>query len=519
MRIFAAHNKTKLLKVATFVCFLSILFFVFSRITYLFRNFGFYERNHVVGIKNEESNIDAVYIGGSASFVYWQPIKAYKDCGFTSYDLATRSICMEGILPLMKYAQKYQDPKLFVIGVRAFEYFSSEQSEQSIRHISDSMDLTSLPRYELISTYLKDRDYGVGTDYASYYLDIAKYHGNYENLAAPKAWGFINNTGISPCRGYEVSRVWSYVEEPEDFRTDERRELLPAAKEELDKIIEYCDKEGINAVFVVCPYAITKEHYATYNTISDIVTSHGYGYLNANDHYDEIGLDFSRDCYNSSHVNASGAEKYTAYLEKYLTENYDLPDHRGDRAYSEWDEAIMDFDDNIGQAKESIDNMIADSDKAIELGSEIRIQERFPDWSLYVKDYRYSLLVSGDGTKLKNCSDIDRKTFEYLGFNADDLFASDIIMDVLADPIQGVEVPDAVEGSITVDVGHGRADCKSEVVIDNTGKKNSIKIEGEEYSRMEPDGLNIVVFENYYRTVIDSVTLKNIGGNIVVERQ
>jgi hypothetical protein len=45
------------------------------------------------------------------------------------------------------------------------------------------------------------------------------------------------------------------------------------------------------------------------------------------------------DFYNVDHVNALGAEKYTTFLEQYLSENYDLPDHRGEPDFETWDEA------------------------------------------------------------------------------------------------------------------------------------------------------------------------------------
>ena len=43
-------------------------------------------------------------------------------------------------------------------------------------------------------------------------------------------------------------------------------------------------------------------------------------------------------------------------------------------------------------------------------------------------------------------------------------------------------------------------------------------VEGKEYSRKDNQGINIVVFDNYYRTVIDSVTLKKVDGKIAIER-
>ena len=87
-------DRKKATQILGFILFVVILLKVFSSTTYIFRNAG-YDRNHIVGIDNEK--VDMVYVGGSAAFVYWQPLKAWKDCGFTSYLYATNSIQGEQI--------------------------------------------------------------------------------------------------------------------------------------------------------------------------------------------------------------------------------------------------------------------------------------------------------------------------------------------------------------------------------------------------------------------------------------
>ena len=115
--------------------------------------YNYYDRISVVGIKEEKENsLDVIYIGGSATFVYWEPLHAYSDCGFTSYDLATNTIQAESILAYVKYAQQYQNPDLYVIGVRAFQYYDEIGSEVGLRVTSDALDM-GRNRFELINTF------------------------------------------------------------------------------------------------------------------------------------------------------------------------------------------------------------------------------------------------------------------------------------------------------------------------------------------------------------------------------
>ena len=60
--------------------------------------------------------------------------------------------------------------------------------------------------------------------------------------------------------------------------------------------------------------------------------------------YEELGLDFDKDFYNSKHVNFIGAEKYTRYLTDYIAAHYGLPDHRDQEGYESWEEAYETYE-------------------------------------------------------------------------------------------------------------------------------------------------------------------------------
>lgn len=511
------RNKIKRIIGGIFFVFLAVIFF--AGITFLFRNKG-YDRNHIVGIKNEKNNIDVIYIGGSAAFVYWEPLKAYKDYGFTSYNLATNAMGVENILPYIKYSEKYQNPQLFIIDLRPFQYYSDEPNEQGVRNGSDGMDITTLARYELINSYFYNRNIGDNNQIVSYYIDIMKYHTNYDNLSSKLAWRFITNSGKSQFKGCELPKKWVHIDEPVNYKTEDRKELLPNARKELHKILDYLDKNRINALFVVCPYCLDKEHYSIYNTISDEVVNRGYSYINLNDYYDEIGIDFATDFYNISHVNAYGAEKYTSFLEKYIFLNYNLPDHRGNQDYYAWDISVGEFDDYSYQVKLSIDAIKSRADSAVLKKQLISNTDDLTKWSTLVNDSDYSLFVVGDGTLLSTCSDTDIESLERLKIDTNKMFSSDNYIDVFADGMfdlaEITEKPPVIDNAMKIPFG--KVHKKNEAIINNNDNACSITVGGEETSRKDKEGVNIVVLENHYRNIIDSVTLKNRDGRIVIER-
>ena len=59
--------------------------------------------------------------------------------------------------------------------------------------------------------------------------------------------------------------------------------------------------------------------------------------------WDSLGIDGAADFYDAAHVNAVGATKVSKELAKILQEDFDLPDHRGDAAYSTWDRGWEEF--------------------------------------------------------------------------------------------------------------------------------------------------------------------------------
>ena len=64
-----------------------------------------------------------------------------------------------------------------------------------------------------------------------------------------------------------------------------------------------------------------------------------------NQHTDEIGIDWKTDSNDrGDHMNLDGVKKMTAFFGEYFTREGILTDHRGDPAYSSWDEELKAYD-------------------------------------------------------------------------------------------------------------------------------------------------------------------------------
>lgn len=348
--------RSKLIKLISCVTFLFLIIRVTVSVTYLFRNVS-NNRLSIIGMY-EEGPLDVIYIGASSTAMYWQPLKAWNDCGYTSYAYATTAMPGDGSVYYMKEALKTHSPELFVIELRDFTGLSEEILEDGIRSGTDSMDFFSPNRWEYVYHYLKRRNITEETDVFSFYLDIAKYHTNIENLALPGAWSYMDNRAICKNKGWIWVDKYEKVEEPVNFRTEERGEIDDRTYGALTELLEFCKAGDYEVLFVVAPYAVTQEEEAKYNVIGDAVRTYGFDFLNANDYLEKIKLDFSTDFLNDKHVNLFGAEKYTNFLEWYIKDNYDLPDHRGDEEYMSWDDEYARFIQEEEIHKETVANLM-----------------------------------------------------------------------------------------------------------------------------------------------------------------
>ena len=140
--------------------------------------------------------------------------------------------------------------------------------------------------------------------------------------------------------GYLVSEhIMPYTGDLDYLKpTDEVKEIDPMSVFYMDRILRLCEKENIDVIlYSLCSpkcYDTTR-----LNAIRNYVSSRGVNYIDFNQNWKEMGIDWSHDTRDEGdHLNEYGVAKVTSYMGQYLREHYDLPDHRGEADYSSWDD-------------------------------------------------------------------------------------------------------------------------------------------------------------------------------------
>ena len=311
---------------------------------------------NIAGFYGEEKNsLDMVYIGGSATFVYYEPLRAFERQGITSYNFAANTIQPELYKTMIKDILRRQNPEVIIIDARAFQYREKDQppTEVAYRNVLTGMPL-SINKIEFIhenvEKYLKEDD-------TSYYFDIIKYHRNLEKIRVNDQIKMAFNMYENQLKGFhfipKVEKQKKIVN-----NTDIKTPISEETEKILIDLLEYCRTTDCNYLFVVSPYVEQELHKENFNYISEIINQYGYNFLDANDYYDEMKLNFETDLYNYSHVNILGADKYTDFLCEYLIENYNLPDRREDENYQEWFDLLDNWHKQVESTKAQITKLI-----------------------------------------------------------------------------------------------------------------------------------------------------------------
>lgn len=504
--------KSKIKKIICCISFLCILGTVFMKITYLFSETG-YNRLNIVGIKEEEP-LDMVYVGASAAFTYWQPLKAWNDCGITSYSYATVGLPAESLKHCIEEVLKTQNPELFVVDARPFQLWR-ENVDAHIRHGADSMDY-SLNRFSLVKDYFNSRTVTEDVDVLSHYLQIVKYHSNYpEVLSNEENWKLINNRGESEYKGWTFMEYHCPLEKPQNFETNQCAELPEGSRWILDNLLAFCKDKELKVLFVVCPYFITEEEQKVYNTVQKIVEKEGFDFLNTNLYFDKMHLDFQTDFNDYNHVNCFGAEKYTDFLAKYLEENYSLPDHRGEKEYASWDEAYIRFKEDEAITKVNVQKMIDVKRQGEEVAEILPTVTESMEWALLADNCNFTRLIFTVGEWKSDNIDFEMIMNQFGISNGKENFLLKVTSgedDELIDIMSNDNIRESC------DVGEeGTRYGQSHVEI-ASGKEGSLSVNNVKYVFNE-DGIYIGVYNNNTNRLIDVVKITCQNNKVQLEHK
>lgn len=348
-----------------------------TTLTYMIRTNGDTKTRFMGFYAEQKNSLDVVMIGSSPTYSSCIPAMLYGEYGIKAYPLASNVQRPIAGMYLTKEALKTQSPKMFLYEMRMYvgidEGLTSHMAYT--RDVVDNMKY-SYNRIDTINAMIKTGYAQYNADPAyTYYFDIFKYHSNWKTLIMPEQLGAWRYTRLDPNKGYTITDKVGPAEKPVIDETIEPAELDKFQERALQGLLDYLKENNIQALFYVSPYTLAEGDDARFAQIKNEVTEAGFDYLDMNQYYDEIGIDFARDFSDYGiHTNAVGAKKCTEFLGEYLRTNYELPDHRihtgntvkkADKKSTSWLQAYENWKQEYDEAEAVIEERIKNEDWAV----------------------------------------------------------------------------------------------------------------------------------------------------------
>lgn len=278
-----------------------------------------------------EEAIDVVMMGTSHVHCGINTGLLWEKYGIAAYDYSCAEQPLWMTYYYLKELYKYQTPKVIVLDVYAPARFKEDYQYDWMAENVYGMKF-SLNKLEMLAASIEPQRL------SQYFPNFAIYHSRYGDLEEEDFNSFFWDSqekeafkGYTPYWNRRPQRRVEVSEDRSDGLTDKSEKYLR-------EIISYTKKKGSELVLVVTPYMMTADDKRTYNRIMEIAAKEGITFINYNEYYESIGLDFEEDFNDESHLNYWGSCKFTDYLGEFLSYYDEIPDRRGQEEYESWDD-------------------------------------------------------------------------------------------------------------------------------------------------------------------------------------
>lgn len=286
---------------------------------------GVVEGAFIAEYYQEEKDHDVIFIGDCEVYENFSPLTLWEEYGINSYIRGSAEQYIWQSYYILEDTLRYETPDVVVFNVQSLQ-FNESQNEAYNRMTLEGMEWSS-SKTDAILASMKPEE-----EFLEYVFPILRYHTRWSELTASDVQYMFDTKQVSH-NGYYMRvdiRPVEYVPEGRvlsDYSFGER------AWEYLDKITELCRENGIELILIKAP-SLYPHWYEEWETqIEEYAREHDLRYINFLEHIDEIGIDYTRDTYDSGlHMNLSGAEKCSHYLGGILSGEFGLADRRDEDA-------------------------------------------------------------------------------------------------------------------------------------------------------------------------------------------
>ncbi len=280
-----------------------------------------------------EDSVDILVLGSSHSYQGINTAVLWEEYGYAAYDLCGAAQPIWNTYYYFEEALKTQTPKVVILDVYTLHY-TDEYGDESYAIKNTYGMKWSQTKVDAINASFDSELYGM-----QYFFDILQFHSRYSDLSASDFYPYMANTTLyENHKGFYCYFTSTAIEDKDFSDFSYYNQMTEKVEEYYTKILELAYSNDIPVILVGIPFDADDYHIAFFKTAEAIANMYGYPFFNfLTDYKEALGLDYSTDFYDSQHLNYLGNTKLTRFLGDYISDNYSVPDRRGDDNYSSWE--------------------------------------------------------------------------------------------------------------------------------------------------------------------------------------
>ncbi len=320
-----------IIKIIVFIVIFGVLSSLLTKLLIRKEEYGKYQEFY-----SEKDRFDVLFFGSSRMLDAVWPMELWKDYGIKSYNMAQHSETLARSYWSVLNAIKYNKPGVIVVDVSLFAgqtYIDKDSSMEDKAYLHNTLDHMpmSIIKIKAINNLCSFSERG------EYLFPLALYHSR---------WSSLTKDDIipvrSPMKGAEV-RDKTEPQQYSPWPTEEKSEVFLSEGLNLDRLIDLCEKNNIEPVFVCLPVP-GADYYTTINSFEEYFHERGIPFINY--WKDDSLLDYEKDFADDSHLNRSGAIKLSGAIGKYLSDHYSF-DHENNKTDDEWNRELKEYMEQV----------------------------------------------------------------------------------------------------------------------------------------------------------------------------
>lgn len=291
--------------------------------------------------KQDNKEFDVIFVGDCEVYENFSPAKLWTEYGINSYIRGSAQQYIFQSYYLLEDTLRYYTPKVVVFNIQSLQYNES-QSEPYNRMTIDGMKWSKAKVGCIKASMTEDESF------VDYVFPIFRYHSRWSELTSDD-FKYMFRTVSNSYNGYYMRVDSKPAENVPEGRPLTDYSFGDNAWSYLDKMRELCAANGIQLIMIKAPSLYPYWYPQWDKQVTEYAQKYDIPYINFIELADDIGLDYSKDTYDSGlHLNLTGAEKMSVYFGKILRDTYAVPDRRDDTALSAiWEQNIKDYEAEI----------------------------------------------------------------------------------------------------------------------------------------------------------------------------